>query len=61
MPLIWDARYMAFRLLSPLPYGIFVTALYLRVRRLLPFIIAHALMDSASVLLGAVSRSFSPG
>jgi hypothetical protein len=42
---------MAFRLLSPVPYSVFVTLLYLRVRRLVPFAIAHALMDGASVLL----------
>lgn len=56
MPLVGDGRYMLFRLVSPLPYAIFVTALYLRARRLLPFVVAHALMDGASVLLG-VTRS----
>jgi membrane protease YdiL (CAAX protease family) len=54
MPLLPDARFMAFRLLSPLPFSIFATALYLRLRRLVPFIVAHALMDGASVLLGAL-------
>jgi hypothetical protein len=51
MPLTFDAKYMAFRWLSSLPHALFVTLLYLRVRRLVPFVVAHALMDGASVLL----------
>jgi membrane protease YdiL (CAAX protease family) len=51
MPLVFDTKYMLFRLLSPMPYSIFATLLYLRLRRLIPFAIAHALMDGASVLL----------
>lgn len=47
MPLTFDARFMAFRLLSPVPESIFVTVLYLRLRRLLP-------MDGATVLIGAL-------
>jgi uncharacterized protein len=54
MPLTFDARFMAFRLLSPVPESIFVTFLYLRLRRLLPLAIAHALMDGASVLIGVL-------
>ena len=54
MPLTFDPRFMAFRLLSPVPQSIFVTSLYLRVRRLVPFAIAHALMDGASVLIGVL-------
>jgi hypothetical protein len=54
MPLTFDAKFMAFRLLSPLPFSIFATVLYLRLRRLMPFVVAHALMDGASVLLGAL-------
>jgi uncharacterized protein len=51
MPLTFDVRFMAFRLLSSVPQSIFVTLLYLRLRRLLPLAIAHALMDGATVLL----------
>ena len=51
MPLTFDAKYMAFRLLSSVPNSVFQTLLYLRVRRLIPFAIAHAMMDGASVLL----------
>ena len=54
MPLTFDARFMAFRLLSSVPQSLFVTLLYLRIRRLLPLAIAHALMDSASVLIGVL-------
>jgi uncharacterized protein len=54
MPLTFDTRYMVFRLLSPLPFSVFETLLYLRLRRLIPFAIAHALMDGASVLLGVL-------
>jgi membrane protease YdiL (CAAX protease family) len=54
MPLTFDARLMAFRLLSPVPESIFVTVLYLRLGRLLPWAISHALMDGATVLIGAL-------
>jgi len=49
MPLTFDAKFMVFRLLSPVPFSVFSTLLYLRLRRLVPFITAHALMDGASV------------
>jgi membrane protease YdiL (CAAX protease family) len=51
MPLTFDAKFMTFRLLSPVPFSVFQTLLYLRLRRLIPFAIAHALMDSATVLV----------
>lgn len=51
MPLTFDAKFMVYRLLSPLPFSIFVTLAYLRLRRLIPFALAHALMDAATVLL----------
>jgi len=52
MPLTFDADFMAFRLLSSIPNTVFQTLLYLRLRRLLPFVIAHASMDGAGVLVG---------
>jgi uncharacterized protein len=55
MPLTFDAMFMVFRLLSPLPFSVFQTLLYLRLRRILPFAIAHALMDSATVLIPLMS------
>jgi uncharacterized protein len=54
MPLVFDAKFIAFRLLSPVPLSVFSTLLYLRLRRLLPFAIAHALMDGASALIGVL-------
>jgi len=54
MPLTFDAKFMVFRLLSPVPFSVFATLLYLRLRRLIPFVIAHALMDGASVLIGVL-------
>jgi membrane protease YdiL (CAAX protease family) len=45
---------MAFRLSSPVPFSAFVTLLYLRLRRLVPLAIAHALMDGASVLIPVI-------
>jgi hypothetical protein len=54
MPLTFDAKFMAFRLLSSVPNSVFQTLLYLRLRRLVPLAIAHALMDGASVLIGVL-------
>jgi uncharacterized protein len=57
MPLTFDAKYMAFRLLGSLPYSVFQTLLYLRLRRLVPFAIAHALLDGSTVWIGALLPS----
>jgi membrane protease YdiL (CAAX protease family) len=51
MPLELDARFMTFRLLSSVPNSIFETLVYLRLRRVLPLALAHALMDGATVLI----------
>jgi hypothetical protein len=51
MPLTLDAKFMAFRLLAPVPFSIFQTLLYLRLRRLVPLAVGHALMDGATVLI----------
>jgi hypothetical protein len=51
MPLTFDSKYMAFRLLAPVPYSVFEALLYLRLRRVVPFAVAHALMDGATVLI----------
>jgi hypothetical protein len=56
MPLTFEPRYMAFRLLSSVPNSVFQTLLYLRLRRVLPLALAHALMDGATVLLPLLSR-----
>ena len=54
MPLTFDAKFMLFRLLGSVPNTIFQTLLYLRIRRLVPFALAHALMDGASVVTGSL-------
>jgi uncharacterized protein len=54
MPLTFDARFMAFRMLSPLPHSIFATLVYLRLRRVVPLAVAHALMDGATVVIGTL-------
>ena len=54
MPFTFDAKYIVFRLLSPVPYSLFQALLYLRLRRLIPFAIAHAFLDGASVLIGVL-------
>ena len=51
MPLTFDAKFMAFRLLSSVAFSLFLTFFYLRLRRLIPFAVAHALMDGWTVLL----------
>ncbi len=51
MPLQLDANFMAFRLLSSVPNSIFETLVYLRLRRVLPLALAHALMDGSTVLI----------
>ena len=51
MPLTFDVKFMAFWLVSSVPHSVFVTLLYLRIRRFVPLVIAHAVMDGASVLL----------
>ena len=51
MPLTFDPKFMAFQILASVPFSIFGTLLYLRLRRLAPLVLAHALMDSATVAL----------
>jgi membrane protease YdiL (CAAX protease family) len=58
MPLTFDPKFMAFRLLSPVPFSVFQTLLYLRLRRVIPFATAHALMDGASVVIGVLLPNF---
>jgi membrane protease YdiL (CAAX protease family) len=57
MPLTFDPRYMAFRFLGSLANSVFQTLLYLRLRRLVPLVIAHALLDGSTVWIGALSAA----
>jgi hypothetical protein len=54
MPVTFEPDYVLFRMLSPIPFSIFVILLYLRVRRLMPFAIAHWLMDGAAASAGSL-------
>jgi membrane protease YdiL (CAAX protease family) len=54
MPLTFDPKFMTVRALSPLPFSVFQTLLYVRLRRLIPFAIAHAVMDGASAFIGVL-------
>jgi len=58
-PLAFDPHFMLYRLLAPIPFTVFITLVYLRVRRLLPFVIAHWLMDGADVLVTLLLPLFS--
>jgi hypothetical protein len=51
MPLTFDAKFMAYRLLASPPLAVFDTLVYLRLRSLVPLAVAHALMDGATVLI----------
>jgi uncharacterized protein len=55
LPLTLDARYMASRLLGAVPNSVFQTLMYLRLRRLVPLAIAHALLDGSTVWIGAIA------
>jgi hypothetical protein len=50
-PLTFDPDFMLYRLMAPIPFSVFITLAYLRVRRLLPFAIAHWLMDGGDALV----------
>jgi membrane protease YdiL (CAAX protease family) len=54
MPLTFDPKFMLYRLLSSVPHSVFVILVYLRLRRLVPLAIDHALMDGATVVIGGL-------
>ena len=58
LPLTLDLRFMLFRFVSFLPLAVLMTLLYLRSRRLLPFIVAHWALDFAGVLTGVILPMF---
>jgi membrane protease YdiL (CAAX protease family) len=60
MPLTFDVRFMMFRLLSPIPFTVFITLFYLWLRRLLPLAMAHALMDGSGVFAGVLLPLLKP-
>lgn len=54
LPLAMDASYAAMRMLSFLPLTILMPLIYLRTKRLLPFIIAHWIMDLIAAIVGTL-------
>jgi hypothetical protein len=54
MPVTFDPAWMLYRALAPLPFSVFIVLMYLRVRRLVPFAIAHGLMDGADAFAGSL-------
>jgi uncharacterized protein len=54
MPLTFDAKFVAYRLLSPIPFSIFITLVYLRIRRIVPLATAHWLMDGGDAFAGSL-------
>jgi len=55
MPFTFDPKFMVYRLLASVPNTVFQTLLYLKLHRIIPFAIAHALMDGATVLIPLLS------
>jgi hypothetical protein len=51
MPLTFDPKFMAFRLLASVPFSAVQVLYYLRLRRLVPLAVGHALMDAATVAI----------
>lgn len=58
LPFTLDARYAAMRMLSFLPLTIIMPLIYLRTKRLLPFIIAHWIMDLTAAIMGTLLPLF---
>ncbi|HEX8434526.1 type II CAAX prenyl endopeptidase Rce1 family protein [Archangium sp.] len=56
LPLRFDAQFMLYRALSPLPAVGLMVVLFLRQRRLLPLIVAHMLVDALSALSGFLAQ-----
>lgn len=48
LPLSFDWRYITMRVISFIPVAVVMTLMYIRSRKLLPFIIAHWVMDLAA-------------
>jgi membrane protease YdiL (CAAX protease family) len=54
MPLTFDSRFIVYRLISPIPFSIFITLVYLRIRRIVPLATAHWLMDGGDAFVGSL-------
>ena len=54
MPLTFDPDFITYRLFSPILLSVFITIVYLRIRRIVPLAIAHWLMDGAAAFMGSL-------
>ena len=54
LPLTFDMRFMFFRFLSFIPLAVVMTLIYLRTRRLIPFIVAHWAVDMIGILTAVI-------
>jgi uncharacterized protein len=54
LPLTFDMRFMLYRFLSFLPLAVLMTLVYLRTRRLIPFIVAHWAVNMLGILSGVI-------
>ena len=54
MPVRFDPDYMLYRMISPIPFSVFIILMYLHFRRLMPFAIAHWLMDGVDAFAGSL-------
>ncbi|PKM90968.1 MAG: hypothetical protein CVU87_00160 [Firmicutes bacterium HGW-Firmicutes-12] len=54
LPLMLDWQYIIFRMVSFLPLTIAMPLIYLRTKRLMPFIIAHWAMDAIAAIMGTL-------
>lgn len=58
LPLMLDFKYMIFRIISFMPLTIIMPIMYLKTKRLLPFIVSHWIMDLIAALTGALIPLF---
>lgn len=54
MPLTFDPDFITYRLFSPILFSVFITLVYLRIRRVVPLAIAHWLMDGGAAFMGSL-------
>lgn len=54
LPMGFNTRFMIFRFLSFVPLAVVMTLIYLRTRRLIPFIVAHWAVDMLGILTSII-------
>jgi len=56
LPLVWDSDFAISRVVSTLPVGLVLMPIFLRTRRLLPFVVGHWLADALGVAMSTLGR-----